>query len=492
MNNKILYLVVFLLSLVILSLFYLILSSGNFSLSPQNEIVKFDRKKLAKWKQEKLASYRFHTNLDFSSWAIVNLDLEATAKQYELVSWVKTQLNTYNKNSIEPLIIKANVWDRLNVNFKNSLDSPTSIHWHWLRLPNSQDWTPPITQNPIWANKDYKYSFVLNDPWTFIFHPHINHSEQIGKWLYGILVVKEKQKINYSRDIVWVLKDYRVWRDGKIIDDFWNMHDAVHDWMIWNIATINNKIDYKLDLKPWEIIRVRLVNISNARIYNLDFSKFDARLIWTDGGLIDEAQKLNNLEIAPWERYELELKIWKTEGSLELFDKYFPWYFVKLASLNVSWDYVSPPEITLPKRNLSDFRDAPYNKPDMTIDLGWAWVMWWDKSPMMIWWQWWTINDGIFPKSHKPIKLEKGNLYILRLKNNTRRVHPMHLHWDFFQVISVNGKKPNYVSFKDTVLIKPLEYVDIAYIPTNNWKWMFHCHILSHADIGMMTSVFVE
>jgi FtsP/CotA-like multicopper oxidase with cupredoxin domain len=42
------------------------------------------------------------------------------------------------------------------------------------------------------------------------------------------------------------------------------------------------------------------------------------------------------------------------------------------------------------------------------------------------------------------------------------------------------------------VNVKPLEYIDVAIIPTNKGKWAFHCHILEHADIGMFTTVDVE
>ena len=65
--------------------------------------------------------------------------------------------------------------------------------------------------------------------------------------------------------------------------------------------------------------------------------------------------------------------------------------------------------------------------------------------------------------------------------------HPFHLHGFFFQVLEVNGKPPDYLSWEDTVSVPPFGRVRIAWMPDDRpGGWMYHCHILEHHAAGMM------
>lgn len=70
----------------------------------------------------------------------------------------------------------------------------------------------------------------------------------------------------------------------------------------------------------------------------------------------------------------------------------------------------------------------------------------------------WTIDDTVFPKhdaimehTNPLFHMEIGKIYTVRLTNNSMRDHPMHLHGDFFQVVSVNDKNRPYAGRKDTI-----------------------------------------
>ena len=67
----------------------------------------------------------------------------------------------------------------------------------------------------------------------------------------------------------------------------------------------------------------------------------------------------------------------------------------------------------------------------------------------------------------------------------------MHLHGQFFKVIARNGQKVEENYWRDTVLLKRKETVDIGIIPLDIGLWANHCHILEHAEAGMMTTVRV-
>lgn len=91
---------------------------------------------------------------------------------------------------------------------------------------------------------------------------------------------------------------------------------------------------------------------------------------------------------------------------------------------------------------------------------------------------------------HVPfLHLRLGEHCILSMANDTGFEHPMHLHGHVFRVIAINGKPTRYREWRDTVLVRQRETVDIAFVADNPGDWMFHCHILEHAAGGMMGTI---
>ena len=86
-----------------------------------------------------------------------------------------------------------------------------------------------------------------------------------------------------------------------------------------------------------------------------------------------------------------------------------------------------------------------------------------------------------------------GDRVKLRLVNEMDSDHPMHHPFHVhgagrFVVLARDGvAEPNYV-WKDTVLVRTGETVDILLDVTNVGRWMAHCHIAEHHESGMMFS----
>jgi FtsP/CotA-like multicopper oxidase with cupredoxin domain len=67
----------------------------------------------------------------------------------------------------------------------------------------------------------------------------------------------------------------------------------------------------------------------------------------------------------------------------------------------------------------------------------------------------------------------------------------MHIHGQFFKVVARNGQPVDEPFFRDTVLLKSKDSVDVGIVPLDRGRWMLHCHIQEHAEAGMMTLVDV-
>ncbi len=106
----------------------------------------------------------------------------------------------------------------------------------------------------------------------------------------------------------------------------------------------------------------------------------------------------------------------------------------------------------------------------------------------------WAIN-GVSSRDHvhEPMfALAKGKTYLFEIENRSMWNHPMHLHGHSFRLLSVNGVPRPHREWLDTVLLRPRERVEIAFVADNPGDWMFHCHNLEHQLGGMMSTVRVR
>jgi FtsP/CotA-like multicopper oxidase with cupredoxin domain len=86
--------------------------------------------------------------------------------------------------------------------------------------------------------------------------------------------------------------------------------------------------------------------------------------------------------------------------------------------------------------------------------------------------------------------VEKGDLVKITVTNDTKAIHPMHLHGHHALVLSRDGVpasgSPWWV---DTLNMQPGERYDVAFRADNPGVWMDHCHNLRHAADGLTMHV---
>ncbi len=70
----------------------------------------------------------------------------------------------------------------------------------------------------------------------------------------------------------------------------------------------------------------------------------------------------------------------------------------------------------------------------------------------------------------------------LRFANTTMMFHPMHLHGHTFAVAESGLRK-------DTVIVRPMQTLEVDFDADNPGQWAAHCHNIYHAEAGMMTTL---
>jgi FtsP/CotA-like multicopper oxidase with cupredoxin domain len=422
----------------------------------------------------------------FCAYAEQPLKLEAKESMYQFPFFdTQTPVWSYNDQIPGP-VIHGKEGTTLVIDFLNSLKEASSIHWHGLRIDNAMDGVPGVTQNPVGPGANFIYRLKLEDAGTFWYHPHFNSSEQLERGLKGVFIVEEKNKQPWSRDIVWLLDDWLLQKDGTIYPNFNTGRDLMHDGRWGNAPTINGKFRPDFTVKPGERIRLRLINGANARIFVPQIEGLSANVIAVDGKPVTQIFDFDRFELSPGNRIDLDLTIPpQAAGKTFAVEDRFTRKPFLLATIKIAQsESAITPEFTPP--TLSEFVPA-----EMFNNVEVAKI--WDLNAIRggRYGIGWSMNMKLWPDADTadyPLGVPRKIMF----KNSSTRLHPMHIHGVFFRVLERNGQKAVEPFTRDTVLVGPRQSVTIGFVPEHPGIWLTHCHIQSHAEAGMMTTIEVK
>ena len=198
---------------------------------------------------------------------------------------------------------------RVRVRFRNELpDEDQIVHWHGIHVPETADGHPRYAVKP---QGSYLYEFeVSNRAGTYWYHSHTDRytGSQVYRGLAGLILVSDDEEgalglPTSAEDVPIVIQDKRLDEDNQLL--YLQHPMEAHFGFRGDKILVNGRPDFVLsaETRPY---RLRLVNISNSRIYKLawkDGSPLTA--IGTDGGLLAEPTQRPFLILAPAERVDL-------------------------------------------------------------------------------------------------------------------------------------------------------------------------------------------
>jgi FtsP/CotA-like multicopper oxidase with cupredoxin domain len=423
---------------------------------------------------------------------IVEVTLVAKQAKVEYAPGRELDMYTYNGKVPGPLI-QAKPKQRLIVHFKNELPESTTIHWHGLRIPDTMDGSPLI-QNPVQPGASFDYDFVVPESGSFWYHPHVRANEQIEKGLYGPLVVHGENDPKYDLERYLMLDDILL--DKGAMPPFLDngaMEELMHGrW--GNVLLVNgrsNGNNLTQSVTRGTVERWRLVNTSNARTYELNIKNASFRIIGTDGGYLRSPFTTNRLLLPVGQRYDVEVS-YDTLGSVELtsIETFFDQNNNPVDKTTTLWTVLvddtngkAPPAFDVPQGSWVSRTPTRNETIALTAIQG---------GEHGIEWQ---INGK--SHYHEPLfTFTEGEVVKFTIKNGLGPEHPFHLHGQFFEILK--SPLPNHEGLKDVVLIPGFSGFDaqspaieiVAYMD-NPGRWMAHCHILEHAELGMMAEILV-
>jgi len=389
----------------------------------------------------------------------------------------------------------------LRIAVDNALETPTSVHWHGLRVPNAMDGVPGLTQAPIRPGERFLYEFAPPDSGSYWYHAHQRGYEQVARGLYGPLIVEEPEPYPVDREVVWALDDWRLTGEAAIVDDFGHPRHASHGGRIGNTVTINGRLPEELHLAPGERVRLRILNTATARIFALSFGAVTPTVIALDGQPVTPHVPADGrVVLGPAMRADVVLDAPRTPGtSVTVVDEGNPRQRYRVTALTVRDAPAKPPRgpvASLPPNDLPEPDLARAERHTLRLTGGAMGGMqgarlngrWMQPRELMQAGMFWALNDRAGGELDAPplLRLGRGRSHLVELVNETAWPHPMHLHGHHFRVLSRDGRSEPHRPWRDTVLVNPRERVEIALVADNPGRWLVHCHILDHQASGMV------
>ena len=410
---------------------------------------------------------------------ISHYDLTIGPSRHDYLPASMTDTYSYNGLPVLGPTLRLKSGASVAINVTNDLDAVTTTHWHGGDVPAEDDGGPHshIEPGATWV-ADFD---VIQPAATLWYHPHFHGTtaEHVYRGAAGLLIIDDDNPAGALLpstygvdDIPVIIQDRDFTADGQLAFAI----DEDDDGSQYGTLTVNGTINPYVET-PTGLVRLRLLNGSQARIYQLSVEGAAMTKIASDGGYLAGPVVIEQLALAPGDRAEIVVNVGAepvalVDGTLGRVLELRPNGSAagtgvlpdKLADI----DRISDSEITVDRAFvMSDFRNF------------------WEFSPT------WGFNGAQLDMNRIDHTVQLGATERWTLSSEDGE-HVFHPHQTMFQILAINGQPPppEESGWEDSVWVNGDREVVIAArfdtYPAEDIPYMFHCHILDHEDLGMM------
>ena len=257
-----------------------------------------------------------------------------------------------------------------------------------------------------------------------------------------------------------------------------------------NVLMANGQADRRVALTQGQSVLLRLVNAANARFFDLYLEGHTLTVVGSDGGFLAEPYTVDHLVVAPGERWLVQLDATGEPGqTYRLMSRRFQLHDEDHSDMMES-DPLGDEDQPVLSFVYADgsVTGTPWVQPTPDVPswtgatdvLGHSWELDEDMDAGTVY-----IDGESWPDV--PLVTVAGNTDTTFIVHNKSEMHhPFHIHGNRFQLVAVDGAPPEHAQgWKDTWDIPPLSEYTLVSALDNPGDWMYHCHILEHAEDGM-------
>jgi len=416
-------------------------------------------------------------------------DLDLQQGRAELLPGTTAETWGINGPHLGPTL-RAERDDQVTVNVDNALPEATTIHWHGMHLPAEADGGPHQVIEP---GESWSPSWTIDQPAASLwYHPHLMGAteDHVYRGLAGMFLLDDPEASALPLpseygvdDIPLIIQDKRLNDDGSL--DF-SQSTISPIGRLGDEILVNGTHDPYVEVAD-RLVRLRLLNASTARIYDIGFAddrEFD--LIGTDGGLLEAPERISRVQLSVGERAEIVVELEAGEEAVlrslepDLGTNAFEGRF---AGADDSFDLLA-------LRAADELNDSPDLPAKLVAQEGpqeseASGVRRFELGNR-------DINGARMDMARIDQVVEVGATEVWEVENTSGTPHNFHVHDVRFRIIDYAGEPPpaQLSGLKDTVYLPPGETVRFATAFEDyadpSVPYMFHCHILEHEDRGMM------
>jgi len=439
--------------------------------------------------------------------------LEAIGSRTDILSGATTPTLGYSQSYLGP-VLRFVRGRAARINVVNRLPFPISSHWHGMHVPAILDGGPQLAIAP---GKNWDVELPVDQPAaTLWYHSHVHGKtgEQVYGGLAGMILVDNPDAEDPGLpsdygvdDIPLVIQDRAFGDNGTFF--YANSGPAMMRGFRADTILVNGAIRPKADV-PSGLVRLRILNGSNARIYHLRFSdERSFHQVASDGGLLPAPIARENITLAPGERAEIVVdfsdgnSVTLVSGAdtndpmLRMMGRRAPgsqpqadprragtfevMEFAPDQRRGVGVKALPARFAGAPKPNFGE----PVRSRDFALNMhagGRGMRMGGGMGQM-------SINTDSYDPRRIDVRMRQGETELWRIRAS-EMAHPFHVHGTSFQVLRHNGQDAAFetTGLKDVLVVdgEAEILVRVSHPATDEVPFMFHCHILEHEDAGMM------
>jgi FtsP/CotA-like multicopper oxidase with cupredoxin domain len=381
----------------------------------------------------------------------------------------------------------------------NHLDQDIWLHWFGVRGSSTQ-----MTLNVLPGDANaVAFAFTPPDAGTFWFGPMTHASQQRDMGLYGMLIVDEATPLVPAfNDVPLIFDDWMVDDQGRPRGKFGDLEAAIGDGRLGDWFTVNSAFKSKIKVTLDKPLRLRVLNVANARTMNILFKGATPQVMALDGQavalkVIDET----GLKLMPGQRADLMLTDMSPEVAiaLDVLDDVTDVVFLQVSGVNISDQVAS--SFKLPDNPVAALGDLTTTRRipivieggakgglqsakvgDATLDMrgllekGLAWAL-----------------NGIAGVGGPPLfEAKKGEMLILEFSNKTSFPQPLHIHGHAWKLIEADGQTVSDSGWADTGVVPGLSSAKLAFVADNPGLWIVQSLIAERVDAGLIGAFSVS
>ena len=390
-----------------------------------------------------------------------------------------------------PPVLRVQPGDVVRLEIANHGPMDTNVHYHGLAVSPLGAGDNVFLTIPPTMNFRYDMPIPSDHPSGLFwyhphFHPEVNH--QIAGGMSGGMIVGDIlapfPELADIPERVILLKDLKIEHGAPVPDP---------DPTGPTRRTINGLYKPRITMQPGQLEFWRLGNIGANIYYKLHLDGVRFYVIAQDGNLQNQALESETLLLPPGKR--IEALVYGPPAGLrrlraEKYDTgpagdHYPAQV--LASVGSSGPRVTPIPLPTAFPVVPDLRDHVINRHRDVVFAD-------DPDGNGF-----TINGKPYDHHCVDTIVELGTVEEWTISNTSREEHVFHIHQLDFQVIAVNGVEQPFTGHQDTVNLPAATDAGpstvTAILPFDNpvivGEFVYHCHIVQHADQGMMANIQV-